>query len=368
MAHNPLLRLHDFGQSVWYDFITRALLDGGELDRLIAEDGLRGMTSNPTIFEQAVTKSRDYDADIARMAREGAAAAVIFEAIAVADVRRACDAFAAVYRSSQGTDGLVSLEVSPLLAHETAATVAEALRLWAAVDRPNLMIKIPGTAAGLPAVARALVEGINVNITLLFSVDRYGEVLEAYLTALEQRAAAGQPIDRIASVASFFVSRVDTKVDPMLDRLNAPAELRSKAAIANAAMAYQLYERAVHSHRWTRLAEKGARVQRPLWASTSTKDPRLPDTYYVEGLIAPDTVNTLPPVTFDAYRDHGDPAVRIHDAIAVAPAQLAALAEAGIDLETVTAELEDEGVAKFAQSYTSLLGAIDAKAGELART
>ncbi len=366
MAQNPLLELAALGQSVWYDFVTRELLTSGTLATLIADDGLRGMTSNPTIFQMAIAGSTDYDADIRAHAAQGHSAQETFEALAVADVRAACDAFAALHASSGGTDGLVSLEVSPELAYQTDATVEEATRLWHAVDRPNLQIKIPGTAAGLPAVERCISEGININITLLFDVDRYREVVDAYVTGLETRVRKGLPINRIVSVASFFVSRLDTKIDPMLDSLSAPAALRSKAAIANAATAYEEFEHFIHSHRWERLAEKGANVQRPLWASTSAKDPGLSDVYYVEALIAPDTVNTLPPATFDAYRDHGEPNVSIHETMAQAASQLAALADVGIDLKAVTAELEREGVEKFAKSYRSLLAEIDSKARALA--
>lgn len=368
MVQNPLVRLAELGQSVWYDFVTRELLTSGTLDSLIAGDGLRGMTSNPTIFQMAIAGSTDYDADIRAHASQGHTAQETFEALAVADVRAACDAFAALYASTGGTDGLVSLEVSPELAYDRDATVQEATRLWRTVDRPNLQIKIPGTAAGLPAIEQCVAEGINVNITLLFDVDRYREVVDAFVTGLEIRVRKGLPIDRIVSVASFFVSRLDTKIDPILDSLSAPAALRSKAAIANAAMAYGEFEHFIHSHRWERLAEKGANVQRPLWASTSTKDPRLPDIYYVEALIASDTVNTLPPATLDAYRDHGEPEVRIHETLAQAPSRLAALADVGIDLKTVTAELEREGVEKFAESYRSLLDEIESKARELAGT
>ena len=366
MASNPLLELASLGQSVWYDFVTRELLTSGTLARLIADDGLQGMTSNPTIFQMAIAGSTDYDADIREHASQGKSSQEIFEALAVTDVRAACDAFAELYASTGGVDGLVSLEVSPELAYDTEATVKEATRLWHAVDRPNVQIKIPGTAAGLPAVEQCIADGINVNITLLFDVDRYREVVDAFVTGLEFRVGKGLPIDSIVSVASFFVSRLDTKIDPMLDGLSAPAALRSKAAIANAATAYGEFEHFIHSHRWERLAEKGAKVQRPLWASTSTKDPGLPDVYYVEALIASDTVNTLPPATYDAYRDHGEPAVRIHETLAQAPSQLAALVDVGIDLKAVTAELEREGVEKFAESYRSLLAEIDSKARELA--
>ncbi len=362
---NPLLRLSQLGQSIWYDYITRDLVASGRLARLIAEDGLRGMTSNPTIFEKAIAGSRLYDEDIRRLSDQGRAAGEIFESLAVADVRAACDVFMPLYEQSAGADGFVSLEVSPTLAHDAAGTSHEAERLWGAVARPNAMIKIPGTSAGLPAITHCIAAGINVNVTLLFSVERYSQVIGAFLTGLETRLNRGLPLQATASVASFFVSRVDGKVDALLDATpNHP--LRARIAIANAGMAYGVFERTLGTARWDRLARAGARPQRPLWASTSTKDPRLPDVYYVEALAAPQTVNTLPPETFDAYRDHGDPAIRIHQSVTAAPAQLDALTKAAIDLETVTRELEADGVAKFAASYAAVLGGIEAKAGALA--
>ena len=365
MTTNPLVRLGELGQSPWYDYITRDLMTTGELGRLITGEGLRGMTSNPTIFEKAIAGSRLYDDEIRELTESGRSAQEVFEHLAVADVRSACDAFAGVYRASGGGDGLVSLEVSPTLAHDTSATVQEAERLWRSLDRPNAMIKIPGTREGLPAITDCIAAGISVNVTLLFSVERYGEVIEAFLTGLERRLAAERPLDAVNSVASFFVSRVDGKVDPLLDRVGDPAGLRGRIAIANACAAYGMFEASVATPRWTRLAQAGARVQRPLWASTSTKDPRYSDVHYVEPLVAPHTVNTLPPETFAAYRDHGRPAVRIAEGLAAAPAQLATLAGLGIDLAAITRELEADGVSKFAASYASLLAGIETKAGAL---
>ena len=362
---NPLVRLGELGQSPWYDYITRDLVATGELRRLIRDDGLRGMTSNPTIFEKAIAGSASYDADIRRLSEQGRSAGEIFEALAVADVRAACDEFAGLHQVTGGVDGQVSLEVSPALAHDTRATIHEAERLWGAVDRPNAMIKIPGTEAGLPAITHCVAAGISVNVTLLFSVERYRAVIESWLAGLEQRLAEGGDLGPVGSVASFFVSRVDGKVDPLLDRAGHDA-LRGRIAIANACAAYRLFEWSLGTPRWQRLAQAGARPQRPLWASTSTKDPRYPDTFYVEALVAPRTVNTLPPETFAAYRDHGNPVVRIHEGMAVAPERLKALAAAGIDLAAVTRELEDDGVAKFAASYTGVLGTIETKAGALA--
>jgi transaldolase len=366
MTLNPLVRLGQLGQSPWYDFITRDLLTSGELAHLIADDGLRGMTTNPTIFEKAVAGGQRYDEEIHRLASRGRSAAEIFEALAVADVQTACDLFAPVYQRAAGQDGLVSIEVAPTLAHDTTATIVEAERLWRMVARSNAMIKIPGTLAGLPAISHCISAGINVNVTLLFSVERYEDVVSAYEAGLENRLGRGLPVDRIASVASFFVSRVDTKVDPLLDRAGDPDHLRGRIAIANACLAYQAFGRRTSASRWTAIAARGGCPQRPLWASTSTKDPRYPDVHYVEPLIAPRTVNTLPPETFAAYRDHGRPEVRIQAGIAAAPGQLDALARSGIDLRTVTRELEDEGVAKFAGSYAGALAAIEAKATLLA--
>ncbi|HET7600506.1 MAG TPA: transaldolase [Gemmatimonadales bacterium] len=365
MSPNPLLRLGELGQSPWYDFITRDLVTSGELARLIAEDGLLGMTTNPTIFEKAIAGSPVYDDAIRRHAAEGQSPAQVFEALAVADVRAACDLFRPAYERTGGRDGLVSIEVAPTLANDTDATVEEAERLWAAVSRPNAMIKIPGTRAGLPAITRCIADGINVNVTLLFSVERYEEVIAAYEAGLELRVKRGLPLERVASVASFFVSRVDSKVDPLLDRLGDPAGLRGRIAVANACLAFRTFEAATARPRWDALAARGARVQRPLWASTSTKDPRYPDLHYVEPLIAPRTVTTLPPETFAAYRDHGRPEVRIHAGILAAEGQLDALEDQGIDLRGITLELEDEGVGRFAQSYRSLLASVEAKADVL---
>jgi transaldolase len=363
MATNPLITLGELGQSPWYDYITRDLVISGQLARLIEDDGLRGMTTNPTIFEKAVAGSEVYDTDIRKLGALGSTPAEVFEALAADDVRAACDVFLPVCQVFAGHDGLVSLEVAPTLANDTAGTILEAKRLWKRIDRPNAMIKIPGTREGLPAITECVAQGINVNVTLLFSVERYREVMDAFMSGLERRAAAGLPVDRIASVASFFVSRLDGKVDPLLDQAVA---LRSTAAIANACAAYAAFEETFGGARWKTLAARGARVQRPLWASTSTKDPRLPDVYYVEALIAEHTVNTLPPATFAAYRDHGMPALRIREGIAAAPGRIAALRQAGIDLEGITRALETEGVASFAASYASLLGGIEAKMGALA--
>lgn len=368
MTH-PLVRLGALGQSPWYDFITRDLVRSGELARLIREDGLKGMTSNPTIFEKAIAGSGDYDADIRALAGQGANAAEIVESLMVADVQAACDVFRPVYDASGHGDGTVSVEVAPTLAHDTAGTITEAERLWARVARPNVMIKIPGTLEGLPAITHCIAQGIHVNVTLLFSVERYRQVVDAFLAGLERRAAAGLPIDAIHSVASFFVSRVDGQTDAALQALgDAGTPLLHTIAIANAVAAYEAFGQVLLTPRWQALAALGAKAQRPLWASTSTKDPALSDVLYVEALIAPDTVNTLPPETFRAYADHGDPHVRITpDAEAAAQRTLAAYAALGVaPLAERTQFLEADGVTKFAASWSSLLDRVDAKAGALA--
>ncbi len=366
---NPLVKLGALGQSPWLDFITRDLLTSGELQRMIEQDGLRGMTTNPTIFEKAVSESDTYDADIRELAEQGLPPARIFETIAVADVQKACDLFRPVFDATHGQDGYVSLEVAPEFAYDAEATVREARRLWGSVGRNNTMIKIPGTAEGLLAVEKCIGLGINVNVTLLFSVERYEKVVGAYFAGLQSRLVRNMPLDRLASVASFFVSRVDGKIDPLLDKLGTDEAryLRGSIAIANAQAAYERFEHAFRGSDWRVLARKGARPQRPLWASTSTKDPKYTDTHYVEPLVAQNTVNTLPPDTFAAYRDHGDPQVRIPERIPDARERLEKLRALGIDLGAVTEALEKEGVAKFAASFTTLLSVVDAKAAQLSR-
>jgi transaldolase len=369
MSTNPLLRLLKLGQSVWYDYIRRDLMTSGELDRLIREDGLRGMTSNPTIFEKAISQTSLYDGDIRRAAEQGLDSSKIFDALAVADVRRAADAFRPVFEETGGDDGFVSIEVAPQLARDTAGSIAEARRLWKEVARPNLMVKIPGTKEGVPAIRTCLAEGININITLLFSVGRYREVMEAFLSGLEERAARGEPVDKIRSVASFFVSRVDTKVDKALDGLakagGKDAErakaLRGKAAIGNARLAYLAFEEVFGGARFAALKARGVAVQRPLWASTSTKDPAYPELYYVEALVAPQSVDTMPPETFAAYREAGDPKDRIHEGLDSARSVWGELARLGIDERKVCEELEEEGVRKFTDSFDALMKAISEK-------
>ena len=374
---NPLHELHELGQSVWLDYISRELLESGELERMIREWDLRGVTSNPSIFEQAIGKGADYDEAIERLAADGLSAEQVFEHLAITDIQRAADLFRDVYEEAGGHDGFVSHEVRPSLAHDTEATLAEARRLWEEADRPNVMIKVPGTEAGIPAIEQLVAEGVNVNITLLFSLASYEQVMEAYLRGLERRVAAGEPIDHLASVASFFVSRVDTAVDAELEkRLESETEegrkalarsLIGRAAIANAKLAYQRFTEVFGSERFARLKEKGARVQRPLWASTSTKNPAYRDVVYVEELIGPHTVNTMPLATLEAFADHGIARRSVDTKLDEARAELAALRELGIDLDAVTAQLQTEGVEKFEKSFASLIQTVEQKIAQVAR-
>jgi len=358
---NPLNTVHELGQSIWLDDIRRDWLQDGTLAGLIANDGLSGVTSNPAIFAKAIGEGRVYDDAIFALAEDGLPAGKIYERITLADVQAAADLFRPTFDRMRGGDGFVSLEVSPHLADDTEGTLAEARRLWREFDRPNAMIKVPGTKAGLPAIRTLISEGININVTLLFGLERYGEVVEAWLSGLEERARRGQSIDGISSVASFFLSRIDTLVDPKLDSTgSAEAKaLRSRAAIASARLAYEMYEKWEASDRWQKLVAKGGRAQRLLWASTSTKDPKLPDTYYVEALIAPQTVNTLPRGTIDAYRDHGKPAVRIGEDLEGARRTVEGLKRLGIDLKTVSEQLEREGVKKFNEPFDALHAALE---------
>jgi transaldolase len=366
---SPLQQLTQLGQSIWYDFITRDLVQSGELARLVRDDSLRGMTSNPTIFEKAVAGSDDYDQDIRTLSDAGESPEGIVEALMIKDVKAACDVFRPVYDSSGHGDGTVSIEVSPTLAYDTEGSIETAHRLWRLVDRPNLMVKIPGTEAGLPAITQCLADGININITLLFSVERYKQVIEAFRAGLERRVALNLPINTIHSVASFFVSRVDGQTDPALVKAGDRGKpFLHQMAIANARVAYEVFGNSLLTPRWQALAARGARAQRPLWASTSTKDPSLPDTYYVDALLAPDTVNTLPPDTFRAFNDHGKPEVRITPAAEIAAAKLLADYEKlGIaPLAERTAFLEEDGVKKFSDSWNALLDRVKQKANALA--
>ncbi len=358
---NPIQKVTQLGQSLWYDNIQRKLLDSGELKAMIQRGEIRGVTSNPSIFNAAIAKSTDYDAALKSLAWAGWDSEKIFWQLAIEDIRSACEAFQPLYEETNGGDGYVSIEVSPNIANDTEKTLAQAEQLWVRVARPNLMVKIPATPQGIPAIRKAIAAGLNINITLIFSLARYAEVMEAYLGGLEDRAAAGHPIDHIASVASFFVSRVDSKIDPKLPE---QSPLRGKAAIANAKLAYEEFQKIFSGRRWENLKVKGARVQRPLWASTSTKNPAYPDTIYVDQLIGPETVNTVPPQTLQAFKDHGKAEITITGDLEQAREDLDRLEAAGIDMDVVTQELEDEGVKAFADAFSQLLGTIEKRRGE----
>ena len=375
MTTNRLTALHEAGQSVWLDFIDRTILRNGELAQRIRDDALSGMTSNPTIFEKALAEGDEYDDQIVS-APPGLTAWDLFELVETTDVRTACDIFADTYRSTGGADGFVSIEVSPGVSNDAGASVAEARRLWATVDRPNVMVKIPGTVAGAAAVRTLIADGINVNITLLFSIDAHRRVIEAYMGGLEDRLAAGKDISRIASVASFFVSRVDSEVDKRLDAIAANADaagkdramaLKGRAAVANAKLAYRLFGEMFAGDRWAVLASKGAKLQRPLWASTSTKNPAYRDVVYVEELIGPNTVNTMPPATVDAFQDHGVVERTVDRNLREAQRVMDQLAEIGIDFREVTDKLLVDGLASFQKSFDSLIAGLERKTKTLGR-
>lgn len=359
---NRLLQLTEHGQSIWLDFTRRSFVESGALRKLIEDDGLTGVTSNPAILDEAISEGDEYEDAIQHAFKRGLSAEEIFEETAIADIQRVADELRPVFERTHGQDGYVSFEVSPHLAHKTAASIRQARDFWKRIDRPNLFIKIPGTAEGLPAIRTALAEGININITLLFSLTRYREVAEAFMAGLEDRLAAGGAIDRIASVASFFLSRIDLVVDPKLEEIGRrdPAQagraraLRGKAAIACAKLAYQIYKEITAGERFQRLAAAGARPQRLLWASTATKRPEERDVRYVEALIGPDTINTMPLKTIDAFRHHGDPTPRVEQGLDDMRATLRELGELGVSLRAVSEQLEKEGVRKFIEPYDHL--------------
>src|SRR5579872_5790877 len=370
-AKNPLRMLREVGQSVWLDFIERGLLRSGGLGRLVADDGIAGVTSNPTIFDKAISGGAEYDEAIAALVAAGKSAGEIYEALVVADIRAAADVLRPVFDETRGADGYVSIEVSPLLAHDTAGTIQDVRRWSALIDRPNVMVKIPATTEGIPAIEEMIAEGRNINITLIFSLEMYRRVIEAYLRGLERRAGAAGSLHQVASVASFFVSRIDTEVDKRLEaRLKdaAPEEaarlraLFGKAAIANAKLAYRVFRETFTGARFQTLAGRGARVQRPLWASTSTKNPAYPDLLYAEALVGPDTVDTMPPQTIAAFRDHGrvSPGAVMEDVEGAAKV-LVDLAAAGVPIDDVTLMLLDAGVASFSQSFNELFASIETK-------
>ncbi|MBW4644058.1 MAG: transaldolase [Goleter apudmare HA4340-LM2] len=380
MNNNPLLKIKDYGQSIWMDHLHRHLIESGELQQMIEKYGLRGITSNPAIFEKAIANSDIYNADIEAGIKAGKSVKEIYESLIFADIRHTCDIFRPIYEESGGLDGYVSIEVSPDLARDTQGTIEEARNYYRAIDRENVMIKIPGTPEGFPAVETAIAEGINVNITLLFAVDSYIDAGWAYIRGLEARVAQGQPIDTIASVASFFLSRIDSKIDELIDerlkrigteslsqeaRLN---QIKGKVAIANAKVAYQKYKEIISHERWQALANKGVNQQRLLWASTSTKNPAYSDVMYVNELIAANTVNTLPLATLKACADHCDVAPnRIETGVAEADQLLESLKEPdiNINLEQVMAELLEEGIDKFVQPYRSLMQSLETKVKQL---
>lgn len=367
-TQNPILRVSEHGQSIWYDYIQRSMIWTGRLHQMAREDGLKGVTSNPAIFEKAIGGSKDYAPALAAAVHAGLDAAGIFETIAIADIQSACDALRHVFEETKGRDGYVSLEVSPYLAHDTASTIAEARRLWAAVARDNVMIKVPATHEGIPAIETLIADGLNINVTLLFSVAMYERVFDAYQRGLEQRVAAGRPVAHVASVASFFVSRIDSVIDQELEAKMKTANasekkeleaLMGQAAICNAKVAYESYEARIQKPAWKALAAKGAKTQRLLWASTSTKNPRYRDVLYVEALIGADTVNTVPEATYDAFKDHGQAAPTLHGGLAEAKATLAALARTGVSLDRVTEHLLVDGVQKFADAFDQLLSTVE---------
>lgn len=370
---NPLKALIRFGQSIWFDYIRRDLITTGQLARLIEDDGLRGMTSNPTIFEKAFSSSPDYQKPLGELARRGGLDAKgIYETLAIRDIQDAADALRRVYDQTKRRDGYVSLEVSPYLAHKTKETIDEARRLWKAVGRENVMIKVPGTPEGLPAIRTLIGEGINVNVTLLFAQNVYEEVAEAYIAGLEDFAKMGGDLSRVASVASFFVSRIDSLIDGKIaDMLkNPPAgadqallkSLQGKVAIANAKLTYQVYKQIFSGPRWQAVVAKGATTQRVLWASTGTKNPAYSDVLYVEELIGPDTVNTVPPATFDAFRDHGKPRASLEHDVDAAQKTMADLGRSGISMKAVTDQLTEDGVKLFAEAFDKLLAAVEQQA------
>jgi len=359
MATNKVKQIHSFGQSIWLDFIDREIISSGKLKKLIDEEGIRGVTSNPAIFEKAITSSSDYDADITELAKTTESNEEIFFGLAVSDIQKATALFDGVYNEGTvGEDGYVSLEVSPFLALDTEKTAKQAVELWQKVDRKNVMIKIPGTKPGLEAIRQSIAKGININVTLLFGLPRYKEVTEAYISGLEDHLAAGHSISHISSVASFFLSRIDVLVDPLLDEKGL-GDLKGEVAIASAKKAYEIYKEVFSGERWEKLAAKGAKPQRLLWASTSSKNPAFKDTKYVEALIGPDTVDTVPWETVIAFADHGIAANTLEQGLDKATETLERLKAAGIDLDALTQQLEDEGIEKFNKPFEKLLQAIE---------
>ena len=358
-----LYELLNLGQSIWLDHISRPLITSGELRELV-DQGLRGVTSNPSIFEKAIVGSDNYDEDLSRLVNHGSSVEEIYETLAMADIRSAADILRSVYEESDGADGYVSLEVNPALAHDTKSTIAEARRLFAALERPNVMIKVPATPAGIPAIETLIAEGININVTLIFSLEQYEAAATAYLSGLERLAVSGGNLGRVASVASFFISRVDSAVDKALGEMG-NTDMQGRTAIDNAKIAYSRFREIFQGENWEKLAAQGGRVQRPLWASTSTKNPSYPDTLYVDSLIGPDTVNTLPPATLEDFLDHGLVATTLESDVDGAYTRRSKLAELGIDLERVTNKVLNDGVESFAKSFDGLMASIAEKRQKL---
>ncbi len=368
---NPLKALGELGQSIWLDYMQRSLVTTGKLQRLIEDDGLKGLTSNPTIFQKAVEGSQDYDDLFQEWAPRGASAGEVFEALAIRDIGDAARIFRPVWEKTRHRDGYCSIEVTPTLAHDTQGTVVEARRLWKKLGVPNVMVKIPGTVEGVPAIEQCVSDGLNINVTLLFSQDAYVAVAEAYIRGLEKRVARGEDVSESASVASFFVSRIDTLVEKTIaSRVKAEPtprqkalfdEIAGKVAIANAKQAYQKYQKLFSGSRWQALADRGAKTQRVLWASTGTKNPRYSDVLYIDELIGPDTVNTIPPATLDAFRDHGKARRTLDEGLEQADAVMRKLEQSGISMKAVTDQLVDEGVKSFEDSFRQLISAVDGR-------
>ncbi len=369
MKRNPVLELESLGQSIWIDFIRREMISSGELKRLIEGDGVSGVTSNPSIFEKAFAEGQDYDDAIRALILEGKDVSTVYQELTVQDIQAVADLLRPTYDSTDGRDGFVSLEVSPKLAYDTEGTIKEARQLWSLVQRPNVMIKVPATKPGIPAIQQLTGEGLNINITLLFGLSRYREVANAYLAGLEALAAKGADLRQVTSVASFFLSRIDVLLDPMLEQkmlaigrqADVAARLHGQVAIASAKVAYEIYKEIFGSERFQKLADQGARTQWLLWASTSTKNPAYPDTKYVEPLIGPETINTVPIETLNAYRDHGKPKRTLDQNVAEARKTLAALPSVGIDLDSATDQLEQEGVQKFNTALDKLMTSLKKK-------
>jgi len=358
MKQNKLKSIQDLGQSIWLDFFDRKIMDTGKLEKLIEHDGIRGVTANPSIFEKAINSSSDYEKDITVLSKQKGSNEDTFFSLAVIDIKRAADFFKSVYEETNGDDGFVSIEVSPHLAHDTEGTIKQARELWYAINRKNVMIKIPGTAEGLPAIRKCISEGININITLLFGLHRYKQVTDAYISGLEDRIKADEPIDQIASVASFFLSRIDVLIDPLLEEKGLD-KMKGEVAIASAKKAYEIFKEVFNSERFKNLEAKGAKRQRVLWASTSSKDPSFSDVKYVEALIGPDTINTIPIETLEAFNDHGKAESHLEDDLDKATQLLLQLKEKEVEINTITQQLEDEGIEKFNKAYDKLLEAIE---------